>query len=142
MQTLKKNSYSHVWLEGEWVYKQQPKFLAHNEIWCLTAMFPTGFVPEVERVHIELIRTRYIEPQVVTNAAEFMGYLEPVLDALENVGIRHGDLTRYAIIVNDNRPWLIDFAESRLLNDPRPDKRPEGDRYWLTKTMQMLAEGR
>jgi len=62
-----------------------------------------------------------------------------VLTALIEAGVRHGDLTHYAVIVKDNKPFLIDFAESRLMGDPRPDKRPEGDRYWLHKTLLRIC---
>ena len=58
---------------------------------------------------------------------------------MEALGIRHGDLTQYAIIVVNNKPHFIDWAESRWKRDPAPDKRPEGDRYWLNKTIQEMT---
>jgi len=136
---LSDNGVSRVWRDGKWVIKRQPKYLTENEIWCLQKLYPTGFVPYAERVGIEELRIEYIENERVTDARVFMRYYQPVLNALCRAGIRHGDLTKYAVLVQDNKPILIDFAESRLWNDPRPDKRPEGDAYWLKKTMEALC---
>lgn len=102
-------------------------------------MYDSGYVPFAEQVNIETIRTEYIATQPVTDADAFMTHYEPVLQALQAAGIRHGDLTEYSVLVRDNRPLLIDFAESRLWDDPRPDKRREGDRYWLWQTMCKLS---
>ena len=134
---------SKTWLseDGLWYYKEQPKTLCDNEVWCLNRMLKYGYAPEVERVDTEVIRTRYIERLPVTSYKGFMWHLPMVLHALEKEGIRHGDLSIYGVIPHDNKPYLIDFAESRLACDPRPDKRPEGDEHWLTQTMEYFALG-
>lgn len=139
MQILQQNDYSLVYRQDDWVYKQQPKFLTENELWCFEQLQFSRYVPVVERVSLEQIKTKFIECHQVKNVSKFMKHLDLVLNVLEGAGIRHGDLTRYAVIVNNDRPYLVDFAESRLTCDPRPDKRPEGDRYWLEKTMKELA---
>lgn len=138
---LNRHIRSSVRLEGGWVYKQQPKFLCDNELWCLDAMWPSGYVPAAERFDVEIIRLQFIERQPVTDRASWMAHLELVLEALKMAGIRHGDLAQYSVIPHGNRPMLVDFAESRLWDDPRPDKRPEGDAYWLRKTLEYYAPG-
>lgn len=125
-------------LDG-FAYKRQPKFMTDNEYWCLEKLYPTGFVPHVEQVEIELLKIEWIDNEPVTDAIAFMGYCSHVLMVLEDAGIRHGDLTEYSVLVKDNKPILIDFAESRLWDDPRPDKRREGDSYWLLKTMEKIC---
>lgn len=125
--------------DGNAIYKRQPKFLADNAIWCFEQMYPSGYVPHAVRIDDETIRTEYIAHEPVTDADAFMAHFQPVLDALQAAGIRHGDLTEYSVLVQNNRPMLIDFAESRLWDDPRPDKRREGDRYWLWQTMNKLS---
>lgn len=123
------------------VLKAQPKTLTENEWWCLAQLYPTGFVPLVERLEPELLKIELIEFEPVTDPHKFMMFYAPVLKALEIVGIRHGDLSEYSVIPHKNRPYLIDFAESRLWDDPREDKRPEGDAYWLAQTMKKYARG-
>jgi len=141
MSGMSGNTISKVWRVEQWVYKEQPKFLCDNAMWCYEQLFDSGYVPLAERVGVETIRTWYIPMEAVTDKDRFSFHLVPILLALEDAGIRHGDLTRYSVRVLHNQPYLIDFAESRLACDPRPDKRPEGDRHWLTKTMEEIADG-
>ncbi len=122
------------------VFKRQPKFLTDNEYYFLKKMQGTGYVPsEVRREDVSTVSMEHIRTECITNIDEWMSHLEPVLETLLRRGIRHGDLTVYSVIPNGNRPYLIDFAESRTLLDEIPDKRPEGDRHWLTKTMSDMA---
>lgn len=139
MEYLTDNGVSRVWREGQWAYKHQLKFLTTNEIWCLKTLYPSGFVPLAEQVDDETIRLEWIESEPVTDPDKFMLFYEPVLSALLGAGIRHGDLTKYAVLVVKNKPILIDFAESRLILDPRPDKRYGGDNYWLKRTMEAIC---
>jgi len=132
---------SETWKDGAWVYKRQIKTLCDNEVWCLTRMSKHGYAPKVERVETDVIRTEYIQPEKVTNYSEFLWHLPIVLHLLEKEGIRHGDLDMYGVIPHGNKPYLVDFAESRLTCDPRPDKRGEGDAYWLKQTMEWMALG-
>ena len=136
---LSDNGISKVYREGEWVYKRQPKFMTDNEIWCLEILCQSGFVPYAEQVEIELIRLRYIKNDVVTNCRLFRNLMGQALAALNYNAIRHGDLTEKNILVNGNWPYIIDFSESRLMTDPRKDKRPEGDDYWIEITMERLC---
>jgi hypothetical protein len=132
---------SRVWVREPsdgWVYKEQRKTLCDNEQWCLEHM--TDYVPAVERVGVEIIRTSDLGPtQSVTNPELYLSHTRDVLRTLRQAGIRHGDLTEQSVLCRENRPWLVDFAESRLVGDPRPDKRPEGDVHWLHKTMRQQA---
>lgn len=134
------NGISRVWREDGYVYKLQPKHLTDNEWYALHSLYETGYVPYAERVDIETIRMEDLgESEPVTDATAFMRHLAVILQTLKDYGLRHGDLTEYAIIVKGNRPMIIDWAESRTFTDPRPDKRREGDAYWLTETMQSLC---
>jgi tRNA A-37 threonylcarbamoyl transferase component Bud32 len=137
MTIIKDHPLSRLWQDGDWMYKWQPKFLTDNEIWCLLKLRPSGYVPEAQRLGPETIRLELIHGALITDPAAFMAHLCPALEALKAAGIRHGDLTRPNVLVRDNRPFLIDFAESRLWDDPRPDKRPDAnDYYYLEKTME------
>lgn len=134
------NGISRVWREGGYVYKQQPKFLTDNEVVALQVMAHTGYVPSVKQINIDTVQMEDLgKSESVTDIDAFMSHLPKILSALRECRLRHGDLTRYAIIVKNNRPMIIDWAESRSWDDPRPDKRREGDQYWLEKTMRELC---
>ena len=143
MKILKDNGFSKVWVNEEinpqWIYKQQPKFLTDNEIWCLEKLYHTGYVPFAQQIELEVIKLEFIKSEPVTDSEAFLNHVHLVLDMLNEQGIRHGDLSRYSVLVKDNKPVLIDFAESRLACDPRVDKRQDGDDYWLTQTMRGLC---
>lgn len=142
MKLIKDHPLSKVWADDDGnIYKWQPKFLTDNEIWCLERLFPTGFVPKAEQFELEVIRMDFIKDEVPTNAEHLLRNTETLLERLIDYGIRHGDLTRPNVLINGNAPILLDFSESRLTSDPRPDKRPEGDRYWLTRTIQEIING-
>lgn len=138
-ENLSGNEFSNVWKIGNWVYKDQHEHFACNELWCFRQMGSSGYVPLVERVSATENRTEYIERESVTDPEEFMLHLPKVLAALKKCGIRHGDLTEYAVLVKNNSPLLIDFSESRLMCDPRSNKREEPDSWWLERTMRKLS---
>lgn len=142
MKTIKDHPLSRVWIGDDGsIYKWQPKFLTDNEIWCLEKMFPNGgFVPKAERFELEIIRMDFIKDEVPTDTEILLWNVDNALNALAINGIRHGDLTRPNVLIRDNKPILLDFSESRLTSDPRPDKRPEGDRYWLARTIQEIIK--
>lgn len=133
------NGVSRVWLDNGWVYKQQPLFMADNEMYCLDLLYPSGYVPLAIRAGFDVIRLEYIQVGPVTDAAVFRAHCAGLLTALKIAGIRHGDLTEKNLLVRDNHPYLIDFSESRLASDPRPDKRREGDEHWLQVTVERLC---
>ena len=146
MKVIKDHPLSRVWIgdDGD-IYKWQPKFLTDNEIWCLERLISfstsTDFVPYAERFELEIIRMGFIRDEAPTDIEILHWNVDNALNALEQCGIRHGDLTRPNVLIRDNKPILLDFSESRLTSDPRPDKRPEGDRYWLTRTIQEIING-
>ena len=138
---LSGNSVSRVWREGGYIFKRQPKYLADNEWYALTHPALAEYVPGgALRVDKETIRMEFVENEHVTDVAAFMFHYWPVLDAFKKAGLRQGDLTEYAVLVRDNRPIIIDWAESRTWDDPRPDKRREVDAYWLKATMEKLCQ--
>jgi SAM-dependent methyltransferase len=123
-----------------WVYKEQPKTMVDNEAECYKRLKDTGYVPRFERLGSDLMRVEDLgPPQPVTDPARYLYHAPLLLSALRGAKIRHGDLTEYSVIPIRNWPMLIDFGESRHINDPRPDKRREGDRHWLVQTMRKQA---
>src|SRR4030042_4466380 len=134
------NGVSRVWREGGYVWKRQMKYLTDNEIYALKTLYPTGYVPQAEQMDRDTIRMEDLGlGERVMDSSAFMAHLPLVLGALRTYGLRHGDLTEDAVIVRANRPYIIDWGESRTLDDPRPDKRREGDAYLLTRTMGKLC---
>ena len=137
---LSGNSVSRVWRDGPWIYKRQPKYLADNEFYALAHPALLDYVPgDLERIDKEIIRMEFIKNEPVTDVILFMSHYWPVLEDFEAAGLRHGDLTEYSVLVQNNSPVIIDWAESRTWDDPRPDKRRRGDAYWLKKTMRKLC---
>lgn len=139
---LKTTGHSFVWIEDGWVYKQQHKFMTDNELYFIELLAPTGYVLPYERLDTTTFRTRHIQNKPITSVAKFASHITPIFTMLGKYGVRHGDLTEYAILVENNHPYIIDWAESRLLGDPRPDKRPEGDTFWLRKTFERIINGK
>ncbi len=137
---LSGNSISRVWREGDAIFKRQPKHLADNEFYALTHPKLSNYVPRVlARIDKETIKMEFVQSEPVTDVAEFLSHYWRVLDHLKAAGLRHGDLTEYAVLVCGSSPVLIDWAESRTWDDPRPDKRRRGDAYWLHRTMEKLC---
>jgi RIO-like serine/threonine protein kinase len=137
---LAQSNVSKVWLEDGFVYKEQPKFLTDNEIWCLKRFALVGFVPKAEQVALEVIKMEYVKPMPITNFGLVKMDANVFIHNLEKYGIRHGDLTDKNMLIRNNRLYVIDWSESRLACDPRTDKRPEGDKFWMTKTLERLSK--
>jgi len=137
---ISNNGISVVYRANDTIYKRSIPFMIENEIYCLKKMYNSGYVPSCFRYDKYTIATQNLGFSMeVTDCRAFMIHKEMILQALKDAEIRHGDITEQSIIVVHNKPFLIDFAESRLINDPRPDKRPEGDKYWLDKTFEKLC---
>ena len=137
------NSIAIVWRSPDGlIYKRSMPFLIENEIYCLRVLWPSGYVPQAYRHDKYTIAMRDLgDTEPVTDKDRFVVGMHGIATALVRNKIRHGDITKYAIIVKDNDPYIIDFAESRLESDPRPDKRIEGDDYWIKKTIEELTNG-
>ncbi len=147
MKLLKRSKEATVWRTGNgWIQKQSNPEYTLNEFIMLDRLKDTGYVPRVELIDKEAIAIEDLGDQLaswssITDPALFLSHLPLILDALKKSRVRHGDLTKYAIIVVENKPMLIDFAHSRDWSSPLPDKRAEGDEYWLTFTMNELVNG-
>ncbi len=138
---LSDNGISRVWRDRHWIYKRQPKYFTDNEFHALSTLEYTGYVPRsAQRVDVSTVRMEYIDSGLVTNAHKFMLHYELILTVLRHHSLRHDDLTIHSILVYNNFPVLIDWAESRTFDDPRPSKRPEGDAYWLKRTLEELCK--
>ena len=139
------NAISKVVLKNGVIFKTSPKYLSDNEEHFLRRVYlhteyGHHYVPHVlGRVDVETIRMNYFEPLDITDVDEFMSHLPIVVAILEEAGIRHGDLTEYAVIPHNNRPIIIDFAEARWISDPIPSKRPEPDAVLLERAMRKLC---
>ena len=145
MIVLKQSPYAIVCQAGQWVYKIASIEFTLNEYRWTSAMAKRGYAPVCLMLDAHTIRTRYLGNQAeswssVTDPYEFLSHKPLLLGALKDAGVRHGDLTRYAVIVVDNKPYLIDFAQSRSIHSTLPDKRPQGDEFWLSKTMDEILE--
>jgi RIO-like serine/threonine protein kinase len=132
---------SKVWQVNGHIYKSQPKYLMDNECWCLDRMAKYLCVPEYERLELELIRMELIVPEPITDIDAFMSNALLFVRRMKKEAIRHGDLTRPHVFPVGNRVVVIDWAESRMWGDPRPDKRPEGDIHWMKTTAKELILG-
>ncbi len=121
------------------VFKRSIPFLIENEFYFLRQMQGTSYVPTVERYDKYTIMMPFVENQPVTKRNTFMRHRKRLLMALRNAGIRHGDLTVPNVLVNENRPIVIDWAESRRWGDMRKDKRIEGDSHWSQVTWEKLC---
>ena len=142
VEILSDNGISIVMRHEDYIYKRSIPFLIENEIWMLKHMWKSGFVPAAKRVDkytISMVDFGVSEP--VTNFFELNEYVMKLKSVLQHYEIRHGDITPPNIIVKNNAPCLLDWAEARLANDPRPSKRPGGDEYWIDKTWKEIADG-
>jgi RIO-like serine/threonine protein kinase len=137
------NGVSRVWRYGGFVYKRSTPFLTNNDYYFLELLQDSGYVPGfLSRFDKYTIKMEDLgKNQTVTNKGVFVSHMREIHKCLIDNRIRHGDLTRYAIVVRSNKPHIVDFAESRFADDPRPDKRPEGDAYWIERTIDDLTKG-
>ena len=123
------------------IYKHSIPFLINNEFAFLQTLYPTGFVPDSElhdKYTLKIEDLGVGEP--VTDVSKFIKYCERLLHIFKVAGVRHGDLTRPHIIVKNNMPKVIDWAESRWWCDKAEDKRPRGDKFWLWLTVREIEK--
>lgn len=127
--------------EGK-VWKRSIPFLIENEIYCLQVMGSiSSYVPKARRLDKYTIEMEDLgESEPITDREAFKLHKYGLIDAMQRCSLRHGDLTVANIIVKDNVPKVIDWAEARFARDPRPDKRTEGDYYWLDETWRKLCQ--
>lgn len=121
------------------IIKKQPKTLCDNEWWALDTLRGT-LVPDAMRTGKETIDMEYIERTPVTDWDLVFRNSAKVLVFLSSFGIRHGDITPPHILIRNHMIYLIDWSECRHMDDPRPDKRPEGDTHWLMKSLEEMRD--
>jgi len=136
------NSISVVWRSSlGYVYKRSTPFLIENEQYFYEKLYSYGAVPYAERYDKYTLQIQDLgKSEPVVDEQTFRENCIAVLAALKKAGVRHGDLTEYAIIVKDDKPFLIDFAESRVWDDPRPDKRVGGDEIWMDRAIRAILK--
>ena len=143
---IRRTNYSTVidGLDG-WIYKTTNEEYTKTEFSMLTKMHDSGYVPEAIKLSDTMLAIRHLGEQheswkSVTDAGAFMSHKQRILDALGAAGVRHGDLTRHAIVVVNNKPMIIDWAQSKLADDQAPDKRSGGDAFWLSCAMREIVD--
>jgi tRNA A-37 threonylcarbamoyl transferase component Bud32 len=141
MENLSGNSISQVWIDGEFVFKSSPKHLMDNENYALGILRKSGHVPKYERVEDELIKMELLtpDPPGAWQSHKMNDAAEHFFLILENNELRHGDLTSKHLFFTQGTLKVIDWGESRLYFDPRPDKRREGDHYWLFRSVREIV---
>lgn len=123
------------------IYKRSIPYFIENEFWMLEHMSASGFVPNVTRIDkYTIAMINHGESEPITDINVFMASRETLKETLQQYEVRHGDITPPNIIVRDNQPVLLDWAEARLMNDPRPDKRMPNDAYWIDKTWKEIID--
>lgn len=141
MDYIKDTGYSRVWEKDGYIWKAQPKYLMDNEVHALTLLVPEGWVPEFKRVELELLRMQKLVNVPLTDVRKFRRRCLLLLTDMKQRGLRHGDLTRpHLFHTEGNWPMLIDWGESRVFGDPRPDKREDGDDYWMEHTCEQIIK--
>jgi tRNA A-37 threonylcarbamoyl transferase component Bud32 len=138
---LSDNGVSIVWRGGDgYIYKRSIPFLIENEYGMMSRIFDLGITPRVALYDKYTLKIEDLgKSRPITDKRKFKREFRRRLGMLHSHGIRHGDLTKYAIIVIDNAPYFIDFAESRYVLDLRKDKREGGDKYWMERTIDELC---
>lgn len=131
-----------VWEDGGCIWKRQPKYLMDNEVHALSLICPSGWAPEFYRVELELLRMQKLVSTPITDPVIFRHRCNLFLEEMKKVGLRHGDLTVPHLFHVRNWPMIIDWSESRIEGDPRPDKRREGDLYWMQMSCEKVIEKR
>lgn len=119
--------------------KQRAPAQIRRELRFLRELAESGYVPAVLGAGSDWLELEAITTEPVTDPGAFLVHCCAALRALREHGIIHGDLTRHNIRVRDNRPYLIDFAQSRSTKERRKDKRPEGDAYWMWQSYIELS---
>jgi hypothetical protein len=142
VEKISDNGVSMVYVADDlFIYKRSIPYLIENEFAFLTALADTGFVPACSRYDMYTLQMENLFGSMpITCSFTFVDSCKRFLVALEQKGIRHGDLTKPHVIVRNNEIRVLDWAESRRDGDPAPDKRPEGDEYWMNKTMEELLD--
>jgi serine/threonine protein kinase len=119
--------------------KHRPPAEIANELRFLEDMQSSGYVPEVLSHTADSITLEAIQSEMISDADEFLHNCCEALSALYERGIIHGDLTDRNILIRENRPCIIDFAESRYADEQTPDKREGGDALWLWRAYEGLT---
>lgn len=125
------------------IYKRSTPFLTVNEHYFLDRMRFSGYVPPnvdwYDKYTIAMDDLGVSEP--IIDTALFTEHKLQLILKLAAYDIAHGDLTPPNIIVKNNHPYVLDWAEARLASEGRQSKRPElTDREQLAKTWKELID--
>ena len=121
-----------------------------NEISFLATMAPSGYAPKfLEGIGpTEAPTSIFLEDlgdtEPVTDNDVVLTHAIHLLSWLRTLRIRHGDLTAPNIIIRNDKPYAIDFAEAIDLDAPptRQPKRPEPDWFHLLQAIQHHGDPR
>ncbi len=107
-----------------------------NEARLLRILGGTGIAPKMFDEGDDWITQEDLgESESVQDGENFRRNAAHTLWTLREHKIRHGDLTGVNVIIKDDWPRLIDFAQSNLFDEPIPDKRKLSDSYYLWRTV-------
>ena len=109
-----------------------------NNLRFIRDLQDTPYVPRLLASGGSYALVEYVADEPITDRVRFAANCTDLRDILERRGIVHGDLTRINVLVRDNVPVLCDFDQSRYRNEDRPDKRPEGDAYWIAQLIEAV----
>jgi len=115
------------------IYKQSIPFLTENEFFFLYILKDTDCVPIVEQIDRYTLSMPFYEETPIFDEVMYLMRLGEFVNSLKDYNIRHGDLTKPNIISNHGSPIVLDWAEARFYNDPRPTKRPQTDMELFSK---------
>jgi len=129
------NGVSSIIYKSEFVYKKQPVGMQKRELEFLNILYPYGYIPDYKIISEEIIEFNRIYVDKVTNEDEFLSHYDKFLSILKKKNIRHGDLTSANILPYKNKPYILDWNESRYYSENLSDKRPEKDAFWFWRSM-------
>jgi predicted Ser/Thr protein kinase len=123
-----------------YILKRSIPYLIENEVAFLNVMQSSGYVPRFDRYDKYTLRIEDLgQSEPVTNWSIFRDHCAKLLHALSSRSVRHGDITEQAVIIRNNKPYLIDFAESRWKYDSAPDKQGKTDETLMGELVHRLV---
>lgn len=129
--TLADNGTTKVTKFNNFVFKTQPEEMCDREMKFLNMFYRLGLTPLATRTKRTEIMMDYIAPQPVTDIASLRQSFKWALAVMKAHNVEHNDLTEKNIIVGyNNTIIIIDWSESKFVDEDYPQKRKWNDAYW------------
>jgi hypothetical protein len=110
-----------------------------NEFDKLLVLEGSGFTPKAIAKHADgstLQEDLGVTDEHPHDGEKFRRNMIQLLWTLRKHGIRHGDLTSANILLQDDWPWAIDFAEAHFIGEKAPQKSPMTDTHLVLRTLK------